>query len=247
MLQRLVVAMIGGLVAAPVALAQVPAAGTPVGAPDGPVDQAFGDLDLHTHQMRWVDPGQARWSHETALRRLPPGAAVPWVNLPGIDEHQRAYVYEAPGVRAYVRRPEYLVLNYEAGGIAYNAAPSEPDKFRPLIAPDTVFDLVPREDFPRHTPPPDPDWTDRRLDPRVGHVGGSAMNAQIDGRVRVDPLGNADLGAAGAVNNVSPSAFWRGRRADDRDTVRELPLEAVLPRRMERAELAEQVDPPASE
>lgn len=189
-----------------------------------PVDQAVGDLDPLSHSLRVVDPGLAQFSRQNALRRLPDGAVMP-MGLPGLP----TYVYNEPGVRAYIRRPEYLTYNPEAGGIALNAAPAIDGMYRALVPADTVFDLT--GDAAHHAPyqpTGNPNWIDHRLDTRIGRLDPPPLNTRLDSRFSGDAVGNADLGAGVPMNGLSPAAYWRQRRAAElRD--QELPIEALLP------------------
>lgn len=189
-----------------------------------PVDQAVGDLDPLSHSLRVVDPGLAQFSRRNALQRLPDGSAMP-LNLPGMP----TYVYREPGVRAYIRRPEYLTYNPEAGGIALNAAPAVDGMYRALVPADTVFDLT-GETVRRPTADTaaDPNWIDRRLDTRIGRLGPSPLTTRVDARYTGGAVGNADLGAGVPMNGLSPAAYWQRRRAAELRE-QELPIEALLP------------------
>ncbi len=158
-----------------------------------PVDQAVGDMDPLSRSQRRVDPGNAKFSDRARIYRLQNRAASMWgqLGVPAMEQMnaQQAYRYryEAPGVRAWLRRPEYLVGN-KTGGLALNQAPRKDGEYRELIPAGTVFDLIP--DAPaaqRQTSPTPPSpWVDRRLSTQI--------NTRIDGRIDNTPA--AALGAS---------------------------------------------------
>lgn len=180
MLRRAVPASLVGLAFAALA------AGQGMDAP--PVDQAVGDLDPLSRSFRRVEPGLRQFDRTTALR--PTGSDgwrrindVPIEPLTGLPM-PHAYVYTAPGVRAYMPRPDYLVRDADDGrSIDMNMAPARDGEYRLLPPANTVYDLVYRAPLLREREL-DPDALDRRLDTRID--------------LRLPPVtsrtGNADFG-----------------------------------------------------
>ena len=138
----------------------------------GPVDQTVGDLDEHSTSLRHVQPGLAQFDAASALRQVPASAqdARKAGMLPA--PHGQRYLFEAPGFRAYLDRPEYVVIGPpDTGGtVRRNITPGIDGGFLPLIPANTVFDLRPQPPQ-RITPPADNDaddnWVDTRLDTRM--------------------------------------------------------------------------------
>lgn len=215
-----------------------------------PVDQAVGDLDALSTSQRRIEAGN--FHDRSGLWRLPKGTY-----LPGLGD-QPTYVHQEPGVRAFIRRPEYLTWNPDvsgtADGLTLNAGPKVDGAFRPIIPPDTVFDLTHRPNLLRQRPEQDPNWVDRRIDGRVRPMNLEPLNMRVG--TRVHDVGNADLGAAGAVNGVvDVGNRLRPWQAEDGEP-RELPPEAVFPEREEKsaadratapAEAAEPAEAPPAE
>ena len=146
-----------------------------------PVDQTVGDLDPLARSLRRVDPGNQRFSARTRLlRRQPgrPGAAPAGANAP------RQYRFEAPGVQAWLRRPEYLVRSNDYGqDVARNRAPAQDGDFREIVPPDTVFDLRPDAPRPNAAParperPGRPGMSDNRINTRLD----TRINGRVDTR-----------------------------------------------------------------
>ena len=133
----------GLLLAAGPAAAQTPAGSTPTERvrPGRPVDQTVGDLDPKSRSLRRIEPGTGRFSSRVSLyQRVDP---ADWQKQQGSDgaadsRLDRPYVYRAPGVEALVDQPQYLTprgLN----------RPSTGDRFRQIITPNTVFNLIPEQ------------------------------------------------------------------------------------------------------
>lgn len=163
--------------------------GTNVSAGLEPVDRAVGDLDALSHSLRHVDPGAARFPDHVRVYRLHDDAPGMWSQLgdPARDRAQRdqrhTYRYEAPGVRAWVRRPAYLVR----GGpneppLAVNRPPQQEGELLELVPADTVFDLIPPHR--QAAPEPEPDAVsaeDHRIDYRVDTRIGTRVDTRTDG------------------------------------------------------------------
>lgn len=157
-----------------------------------PVDRAVGDLDALSHSLRHVDPGTAQFPEHVRIYRLPDHAAGMGAQL-GDAAHDRTqrdrrprYRYEAPGVRAWVRQPEYLVR----GGpheppFVFNRPPQQDGELRELIPPDTVFDLIP----PDRQAADEPD-TEAGVDHRIDHRLDTRLDTRID--TRIDTRQDAD-------------------------------------------------------
>lgn len=154
----------------------------------GPVDQAVGDLDSLSTSLRRVEPGLGQFNARAALRELP---AAPWtVGVLPAPNGQR-YVYEAPGFRAYMDRPDYLVVGSSDAGppVRRNVSPGVDGGFLPMAPANLVYDLRPPS--VRTLPPPelDPHWTDTRLDTRIGPL----PTVRLDASFNHGATGNLDL------------------------------------------------------
>ncbi|MFW6059366.1 MAG: hypothetical protein ACODAQ_04250 [Phycisphaeraceae bacterium] len=142
-----------------------------------PADPAVGDLDPLSHSLRRIEPGNAQFNPHTPMHRVQPGAPNLWQQLgrPSnqfLDQRAHRYRYEAPGVSAWVRRPEYITRDREGFGPALNHTPRRDGQHRALIPPDTIFDLTPPTPAPNATA--DDHWVDRRLNTR--------LDTRLDGR-----------------------------------------------------------------
>jgi len=132
----------------------------PAGAPQRPgeaVDQSVGDLGPKITSFRQVQPGLGEFSSRAKLyRRRGPadwqnqraeagqpgqgggvGAGSP-LHLP------QSYVRETPGVRAYVDQPQYLTRRGK-NRPARGAVGNRDDRFRQIVTPNTVYDLIPKD------------------------------------------------------------------------------------------------------
>lgn len=150
--------MILGLLVGPVLAQQAVNRNRPAAAPARPgeaVDQAVGDLGPRITSFRQVEPGLGAFSSRGQLyRRRSP---VDWQGKPRTGEQggvgknsplhlPQSYVYEAPGVRAYVDRPRYITeqgRNRPPRGAVGNRE----NRYRQVVTPNTVYDLIP-EDHP---------------------------------------------------------------------------------------------------
>lgn len=124
---------------------------------DRPVDQAVEDLDPRAASLRVVDPGNAQFPTRSMIVQR--AHAARW--QPGADLADHRYEYRAPGVRAVMNRPDYVVLD-GAGRRAANIAPAIDGAFLETAPPDTVFRLTPDQ-----RPIADPATTDPRPDARI--------------------------------------------------------------------------------
>ena len=110
-----------------------------------PVDQAVSDLDPLSTSLRWVEPGNAVFSHRVRIHQLRGQPAIdPTTGL----ALPREYLFRAPGVRARIDRPQYLVLSPfstpKKPRLDQNVSPALDGGLIEVIGPNTIFDLVPR-------------------------------------------------------------------------------------------------------
>lgn len=136
-----------------------------------PVDQAVGDLDPLATSFRRSRMGGALQLQRSRPQLYRLGSAtgrgpridpVTGLTLPG------GYLYAAPGVRAYLPRPDYLVAaGRDNQSIGFDIAPSVDGAYHTLIPAGTVFDLVPRSRMVQQPPVVDDDWVDHRIDARL--------------------------------------------------------------------------------
>lgn len=150
------------------------------GTPGQVVDQAVQDLDPLATSLRRMNPGNALYNNDGRIYQLrPPG---PWTqaglpaldNLTGLNMPQQ-YIYRAPGVQAYMDRPDYLVRPGAMSTRRRNVAPHGDGKFVEMIPAGVVFDLVPRQPGAQVQPQAADDWVDHRIDGRIDN--------RIDGRI----------------------------------------------------------------
>lgn len=220
-MRRVVVSSLLGLLLPLAAQAQSNPAGTPV-------DQAVGDLDPLSRSLRRIEPGNAQFDYDSAMRRFDDNS--PYARMGG----DWRYVYEAPGMRALISRPDYIVVRPdEPDGRARNKTPGIDGGFKPVIPPNTVFDLTPRPTTRVVRPEDDPNWVDRRVDTRLAPVR-PVMLGRVDSRGTVE-RGNIDL---------PPRQVIQPRAG----LPRELPPEALQPQREAPTETAEEpAEAPAPE
>ncbi|MCC6680689.1 MAG: hypothetical protein IT445_07285 [Phycisphaeraceae bacterium] len=152
-----------------VILMLVAAAATVRGQDYRPVDQTVEDLDPLAVSQRVVQPGGGVFSDRVSMYR----PLDPYQLDPFGRPATQSYIYEQAGVRAWVSRPEYLVLvddsNPRKPLFNLNTQPVRDGAFIELIPPGAVFDLTPpvqRSLMDRH---PELDTRlDYRLDMRIG-------------------------------------------------------------------------------
>ena len=165
--------------------------------PLAPVDQAVGDLDPLSTSLRRVEPGLGQFSARAALRPLvaqPEGPSGPWRVDPRTGAlMSQGYVYEAPGVRAFVQQPAYRVLTPE--GVGRNVAPLMDEAYQPVAGANIVYDLVPRGEHVLDPSVTDPGWTDPRIGTRLQSVRLQRIDTRIHGRVPWEGTGNRTLHA----------------------------------------------------
>ncbi len=134
-----------------------------------PVDQTVEDLDPLAVSQRMVQPGGGVFSDRVSMYR----PLDPYQLDPFGRPATQSYIYEQPGVRAWVSRPDYLVVvddsNPRKPLFNLNTKPVRDGAYVELISPGAVFDLtypVQRSSMDRH---PELDTRlDYRLDPRIG-------------------------------------------------------------------------------
>ncbi len=150
-----------------------------------PVDRTVGDLDPLGVSHRWIDPAQAAFSPGARLYREGYGAGGfgdPG-SAPAPNPHtglmmSGQFRYEAPGVQAWMDRPDYLVRTGPGGQFSYNVAPLREGSALALIPPNTVFNLIPPDRLDTGQSEPESPGPDHRIDRRLDHL----IDARIDGR-----------------------------------------------------------------
>lgn len=130
-----------------------------------PVDQTVGDLDLRATSSRRVEQGIGVYGQTGSLYRRTD--LNPRSFSTGQALTQR-YQLREPGVTAWIDRPDYLVRD-PLGELRLNVAPSLDGQFIELIAPNTVFDLVPQtpRGFVPYDDRPGEGWEDTRINTRL--------------------------------------------------------------------------------
>jgi len=135
-----------------------------------PVDQAVADLDPLATSFRRIHPSLAVYNPNSSIYQI--GGSDPLRNAAGsVDPRTglavpRNFVFEQPGVRVFLNRPDYLVLTNEdlrRPEFGLNVAPVIDRAFIELIPPGAVFDLVPRDDRTPLLIDEDDSAPDRRL------------------------------------------------------------------------------------
>lgn len=171
-----------------------PAAAQSAAAPGSPVDTNVGDIDPRAASLRRVEPGNAQFSYEARMRVADFSASWNRYAAPAIDpntglRHHQQYQYTAPGVRALIDRPAYLVKTDE--GLAINQQPSRDRSEIGLIPANTVFQLT----LPREHRRPDTD-IDR---PRPANM----LDTRVDNRI--SPLSLREYQAQQRATNTQPA------------------------------------------
>lgn len=128
------------------------------------VDPNVAGVSPHAVSLRVIDPGNALLARSRFFDRRPGESAWNPYNAPTLDGAglgiSHRYVYRAPGVQAYVRRPQWLVTRRGAA---------------PVAGPDTVYNLIPDDGSDRGQE----EVVDDRYDPRLGR----SPDARVDLRV----------------------------------------------------------------
>jgi len=143
-----------------------PAAAQAADAAPRAVDQTVEDLDPRAASLRVIDPGNAQFPTRSTI--VENAHAARWAQANPGEAGPRRYEYRAPGVRALMRRPDYIVID-QAGQLTRNAAPLVDGGFRTQAPPDTVFSLTPDAPTPLDPAYINPDWQDPRIDGRVDY------------------------------------------------------------------------------
>src|SRR5690606_17894511 len=106
-----------------------------------PVDQTVEDLDPLATSSRVIQGSPAVFSHRTSLYRpLDPRQTDPFGH-----PATQSYILEKPGVRAWVSRPDYLVLvdpDPQHPKFNINVQPILDGAFFELVPPGSVYDLT---------------------------------------------------------------------------------------------------------
>lgn len=172
--------------------------------PGSSVDANVGDRDPRAVSLRRVEPGNAQHSFAnrltvtdfsrswSPLNPATPTAADPSTGL----IHSQGYQYTAPGLRALIDRPEYLV-DLGGGTSGLNVQPIRDGAQLMIIPANTVFQLT----VPRDTPPPTrglpaahEHYRDHRLNLQVQRVPSASTIAFPQASVRADqPTPTLDL------------------------------------------------------
>ncbi len=202
----------------------------------GAVDAGVADLDPRAASLRRVEPGNAQFSFESRLHRVqwvrPLDFSVGWqaqsplqapranpaVNpiadtriTPWRDPatgllHHQPRRYSAPGLRALVDRPLYLVPHTPEGTVDPNAPRVA------LIGANTVFELTPERPAARRPMGPPPrNLLDTQLNLRVGPAAQTPQQArrimsQIPQPLQPKRTASVASSSAEVVEPVKPSA-----------------------------------------
>jgi len=153
---------------------------------DRPIDQNVEDVDPRAVSFRVIDPGNAKYPTRSMIVERAHQASWSQLGLPALDQppglpDTRKYEYRAPGVRARMDRPDYLVID-QTGEPAFNRVPMMDGAFEELPPPNTVFDLVPERPQSQDPARTDPDWRDPRVDGRIDRRLGRANDTYHPGR-----------------------------------------------------------------
>ena len=154
-------------------------------------DPAISDRGPHAVSQRYIDPGNGQFSPYVTVRRIerqpshPAAMRATWarVGLPSLDVRGEpaAYEYRAPGVRALMDRPDYVV---QAGprSLSAIATPRRDGAYAPLAPANLVYSLMPVEDRPRPSPSAHADpWQDFASAGPAPHD--ARRDARLDGRL----------------------------------------------------------------
>lgn len=169
---------------------------------DAAVDRGVSDVDPLAASQRVIDPGLGGFTRDTSVARNPA--------LGSPLSPNQGYVYSAPGLRALMDRPSYLVVDRE-GRLNRDVAALH-DDFRFLTIPaNTVFSLTLPTARPAAAPAPAPQgMVGVHGDPRVagfGHRGQAVTGSTgvLDLRVGADGrLLNPDAAGPFAVRRLAP-------------------------------------------
>lgn len=170
----------------------------------GAVDANVGDRDPLATSLRRVEPGNALHSFENRLtvtdfaRRWSPfDPATPTTTDPSTGlVHSQGYQYRAPGVRALIDRPDYLV---DLGGNTpgRNVQPVRDGAQVMIIPANTIFQLTPERStsIPLDTAPaPHENYRDLRLNLQVQRVPSRTAVPFSQAAIRADqPMPTLDL------------------------------------------------------
>jgi hypothetical protein len=155
--------------------------------PGQPVDQTVGDLGPNSVSFRQVEPGLGEFSRATSLyRRFDPAGWQKRDRSGGLHLPQ-AYKYRAPGVEAYIDQPQYFTPR--GRNVPVQEGPEDDPRFRQIITPNTVFDLIPDDHPAKPRPQPQAEaQTSRPLngigaDHRLGRWTGGQVHGRIHGRI----------------------------------------------------------------
>jgi len=185
-----------------------------------PVDQAVADLDPLATSFRRIHPSLAVYNPNSSIYQI--GGSDPLRNAAGsVDPRTglavpRNFVFEQPGVRVFLNRPDYLVLTNEdlrRPEFGLNVAPVIDRAFIELIPPGAVFDLVPRDDRTPLLIDEDDSAPDRRLGTPLRGLDRMGDPFDSDGLVAPARRGRA---AARAVAGRDDAAAAVAARCADR-------------------------------
>jgi len=169
--------------------------------PGEPVDQTVGDLGPHDLSLRRVEPGLGAFSDATNLyRRFEPAT---WQQQDGAQSNTsglhlpQSYIYRAPGVRAYVDRPQYFTA--QGRNVPVEQGPEDDPRFQQIITSNTVFDLIPGDGSPVRPQQRDGSASQVRLN-------GIGEQHRIDGRVggAVEGQVRGQLGSQVGASSARP-------------------------------------------
>ncbi|MEO1235221.1 MAG: hypothetical protein AAFX76_00375 [Planctomycetota bacterium] len=160
------------------ALAWAEASGQPLAnaSPGDPVDPNVNDVDPLAASFRRVDPGNAQHSFSARLTVTDFGAN--WSPFDparrlSVDRrtgltHSQNFQYRAPGVRALIDRPDYLV-DLAGRAVGRNVQPVRDGRQVMVIPANTVFQLTPERQATQAQaiPAPHENYRDMRLNLRL--------------------------------------------------------------------------------
>lgn len=114
-----------------------------LGAAQGVVDRGQGDLGPNSASQRYVEPGNAQFSPETALTdRFGPASPSQLADLYHRGDVSRRYLYQAPGVSALYNQSDYLTRD-ATGLVGLNGVNSASGRLVAITPADIVYVLSP--------------------------------------------------------------------------------------------------------
>mgnify|MGYP000156206636 CR=1 FL=1 len=144
-----------------------------LGSAQGVVDRGTSDFGPNSASQRYVEPGNAQFSPETALTdRFGPASASQLADLYHRSDVSRRYLYQAPGFAAVYNQSDYLTRE-ATGLVGINGANNASGQLVAITPADIVYVLSPE-----------------LLNQSVRVVDDAPLPGQVDGRLRLTPLGS---------------------------------------------------------